>query len=194
LEDEALILSLKKSDEKAFEQLFRKYFYPLSKYAGFYTGTSCQAEDIVQDVFYSIWETREKMLIHTSIKAYLYKSVHNRCIQYLRHQTVVQKHNGILKGKYEESMIMNRLFYENGLTKLFEKEIGSLLKEALGNLPEKTRSIFLFSRQQHYKNSEIAKKYEISEKSVEYHISKALHLLRQDLKDYLTIVLIIVMI
>ncbi len=183
--DRKLLERLKKSDSKAFEKIFRSYFIPLYNYAKFYTGNSELAEDLVHDVFFKIWDNREKLEIHTSIKSYLYKSVHNTCIQHLRHQKVVREHNKNQQAKLEEAMIINRLFFETGLTKLFEKEIGELLKDAIAKLPVKTRNIFKMSRNNYQNNKEIAKKMDLTEKAVEYHITKALSFLREELKDYL---------
>ena len=188
--DAELIDRLKKNDEKAFEELFRCYFISLHCYAKFYTRDSQLAEDLVHDVFFKIWETRGKINVHTSIKAYLYRSVHNNCIQYLRHLKVVQEHNKAQENRLEEAMIINRLFFETGLTKLFEKEITELLEEAIAKMPEKTREIYVMSRKDHETNNSIAQKVNLTEKAVEYHISKALNFLRLELKDYLVFFLL----
>jgi len=106
VKDAELLDRLKKNDEKAFEEIFRCYFISLHCYAKFYTGDSQLAEDLVHDVFFKIWETRDKINVHTSIKAYLYRSVHNNCIQYLRHLKVVQEHNKAQENRLEEAMII----------------------------------------------------------------------------------------
>ena len=185
MEDNNLLTRLKQNDEKAFEELFRKYFSVLQEYANFYTRDSRLAEDIVQDIFFRIWESRVSLVITTSFKAYLYRSVHNSCIQYLRHQSVKNKHDVICQVKLEEATAMNRLFFESGLQKLFENEIEALINSALNEMPEKSREIYLLSRHSHLKNSEIAVKMELTEKAVEYHITKALSLVRRFSKDYL---------
>ena len=190
VEDKNLIKRIKKDDGKAFEELFRRYFAALHNYAAFYTGSSQLAEDMVHDVFYKIWDTRRIINIHTSIKSYLYRSIHNNCIQYLRHLKVVKEHSKKHEAKLQEALMMNRLYFETGLSKLMEKEIGDLVKEAISRLPEKTSDIFLMSRDMHLKNSEIAQKLDVTEKAVEYHITRALLILRQDLKDYLPGVMI----
>jgi len=192
VEDKNLIKRIKKDDGKAFEELFRRYFAALHNYAAFYTGSSQLAEDMVHDVFYKIWDTRRIINIHTSIKSYLYRSIHNNCIQYLRHLKVVKEHSKKHEAKLQEALMMNRLYFETGLSKLMEKEIGDLVKEAISRLPEKTSDIFLMSRDMHLKNSEIAQKLDVTEKAVEYHITRALLILRQDLKDYLPGVMILV--
>jgi RNA polymerase sigma-70 factor (family 1) len=192
LEDRALLKKLRESNEKAFEELFRRYFAALHSYATFYTNNPQLSEDLVHDIFHKIWETRKSLAIHTSIKSYLYKSVHNSCIQYLRHLKVEKKHSKKQVAKLEEALMMNRLYFETGLSKLMEKEIGELVQEAIIRLPEKTRDIFMMSRDHHLKNSEIAKKFSVSEKAVEYHITRALLIIKQELKDYLPALMILI--
>jgi RNA polymerase sigma-70 factor, ECF subfamily len=177
-------------DEKSFEAWFREYFLILYEYAKFYTANSKDAEDIVQDIFLKIWESREKLVINTSFKAYLFRSVHNNCIQYLRHRSVQKKYNNFHQVKLQEALIMSHLFSESGLTKLFEGEIESLKNNAINHLPEKTRKIFVLSRNGHLKNSKIAEILKITEKTVEYHISRALGILRHQLKDYIPFLII----
>ena len=185
MEDCDLLKGLKKNDGQAFEELYRKYIFCLQEYAHFYTSNRFIAEDIVHDVFYKIWDKRKTLEIHTSLKSYLYSSVHNNCIQYLRHLTVVKKQNVLQMMRLEEALVMNRLYFESGLNRLFEKDIENIINETVNNLPEKTREIYLFSRKHRMKNSLIAEKYGITEKAVEYHITRALKKLRLLLKDYL---------
>lgn len=182
-----MLKRIRKSDRKAFEFIFRKYFDDLHKYANFYVSNSQRAEDIVQDVFLKIWEIRAHLSVKSSLKAYLFRSVHNKCIQYLRHKEVEQAHESKQAG-LEEARAMNRLFFETGLTKLFEQDIESLVEKGILVLPEKTREIYLLSRNSFLKYSEIASRFNMTEKSVEYHISRALDILRKYLKEYLPVV------
>ncbi|MEN8247994.1 MAG: RNA polymerase sigma-70 factor [Bacteroidota bacterium] len=193
MDDQETLKRIRKNDKKAFEEIFREYYPSLHEYALFYVGNTQLAEDIVQDVFLKIWNTRNRLTIQSSLKGYLIRAIHNHCIQYLRHQVVKQKYQVIHQAKMEEALIMNRLYFECGLSKLFKDDIVSLADKAIDTLPEKTREIFVLSRHRFLKNSEIAKKFNISEKSVEYHISRALDLLRKQLKDYLPVVLITLM-
>lgn len=146
---------------------------------------------MVHDLFFKIWETRKKLAIHTSVKSYLYKSVHNNCIQYLRHLKVEEDHSKKYEAKMQEALLMNRLYFETGLSKLLDKEIGDLVKESISRLPEKTRVIFRMSRDRYLKNSEIAQKLNVTDKAVEYHITRALLIIRQQLKDYLPVIIIL---
>lgn len=176
---------LKLIDEKKLEEIFKQYFFELYEYAYFYVKDIQQAEDIIQDIFLKIWESRNKLIITTSLKSYLYKSVHNRCIQYLRHLSVRDKHNVHVRIKLEEAMLMNRLFFESSLQKLFEIEIKKLISTALNEMSVKTKEIYLLSRHSFISNFEIAQKLKITEKAVEYHITRALSVLKKYLKDYL---------
>jgi RNA polymerase sigma-70 factor (ECF subfamily) len=190
VEDQELLTRIKHNDKQAFEYIFHEYFHVLHEYAYFYIGNSQLAEDIVQDVFLKIWDSRDRLAIHTSLKGYLFRSIHNNCIQYLRHKVVEQKHHAIHQTKLEEAVLMNRLFFETGLTRLYENDIESLVNKAIDDLPGKTREIYVLSRHKYLKNSAIAKKFNVTEKSIEYHITKALESLRKYLKDYLPVILI----
>ena len=189
MEDQELLTRIKHNDKKAFEHIFHEYFHVLHEYANFYVENLQLAEDIVQDVFLKIWDTRNRLVIHTSLKGYLFRSIHNNCIQYLRHKVVVQDHHAIHQAKLKEALLMNRLFFETGLTKLYENEIESLVHKAIDDLPGRTREIYVLSRHKYLKNSVIARKFNVTEKSIEYHITKALESLRKYLKDYLPVFL-----
>jgi len=90
VKDQELLKRIKHNDRMAFEIVFRKYFHDLLENASFYLGNSQLAEDIVQDIFLKIWDSRNRMTIHSSLKGYLFRSIHNNCIQYLRHKAVEQ--------------------------------------------------------------------------------------------------------
>ena len=146
MENKEILRRIRQNDKRAFEYVFHKYFTLLHEYAKFYVGRSQLAEDIVQDVFLKVWETRDRMAIQYSLKGYLFRSVHNNCIQYLRHKKVEQTHLVHHQAKLEEAILMNRLFFETGLTRLFEDDISSLVEKGIDDLPEKTREIFILSR------------------------------------------------
>jgi len=185
LDKKELIERLRRNDQSAFKELFRLYFFDLREYAGFYTADTQAAEDLVQDVFFRIWERRGELTIHTSIKSYLVRAVHNSSIQYLRHRSVVHQHNKMIKDRLEESMIINKLCFEEGICKLFENEIKEIVDSSLPRLPERTRNIYLMSRKKNMKNEEIAKELNVTVKTIEYHMTKALSLLREELREYL---------
>ena len=190
MDDHQTLKRIKNNDSGAFEDLFREQYPGLHEYAVFYVGESQLAEDIVQDVFLKIWETRNRLTIRSSFRGYLFRCVHNNCIQYLRHQVVKRNHLAEHQAKIEEAQLMNRLYFESGLSRLFKNDIESVVNNTINELPEKTQEIFILSRHKFLKNSEIATKINLSEKSVEYHITKALDFLRKHLKDYLPVIFI----
>ncbi len=99
MEDKELLTQIKHNDKKAFETIFRAYFHFLQEYPNFYIGNSPQTEDIVQDIFLKLGDSRDRLSIHSSLKGYLLRSIHNNCIQYLRHKVVEQNHHVIHQAK-----------------------------------------------------------------------------------------------
>lgn len=190
MNDVERVLRIKQSDTIAFEELFRAYFTALHTYACFYTGSSQIAEDMVHDVFFKIWDKRKTLEIHTSIKSYLFRAVHNQCVQYLKHMKVASDYAKKHEARLEEALQINKLYFETGLTRLYEKEIKDLVEKAIPKLPQKTREIFLLSRNKQLKHSEIALMFNLTDKAIEYHICRAITLLRKELKDYLPIAML----
>lgn len=169
--------SLKPIDIKEFENMFRKYYSDLCHFAFKYMGTVEDAEEVVQDVFYNIWEKRKSIKISISEKSYLLSSVRNKCLQIINHQKVVRKYN---KLKKEES---NKIIF-NPSDELIYNESIDIFNEALNSLPEKCRTIFKMSRFEGMKYKEIAHELSISIKTVEANISRALKEFRLYFPEY----------
>src|SRR4030042_3556353 len=92
-EQDAIMMELIKSGNlSVFEDFFRTYYQPLCYYALKYVSVPDTAEEIVQDLFYTLWEKREEMTITTSLKAYMYTATHNRCLKFLDHRQIEQKY------------------------------------------------------------------------------------------------------
>lgn len=136
------------------------------------------AEEIVQDVFLKLWENRHRMTIHTSLRAYLYKSVYHECLNELKHVKVQRR--------YMEEAMLNHPQHSEENT---DTELRRQLQEALRQLPEKCRAVFQLSRFEELKYQEIADKLGISLKTVEAHMGKALRLLRLRLADFLLLLI-----
>ncbi len=164
--------------EKAFETAFKTYFKPLHAYALSFLENNAQAEDIVQQVFLKIWEKQDKLDI-ISLKPYLYRSVHNACLNQLK-----QRENKITHSKFIKQVSVNS--YEE-LPMLHEME--ERIRKAIKNLPQQCRIIFQLSRFEDLKYREIADQLQLSVKTVETQMSKALQLLRVQLIDLLPLIL-----
>jgi RNA polymerase sigma-70 factor (family 1) len=170
-------------DKASFEAMFREYHRSLCMYAQNFIKDSEAIEDIVHEVFVNLWEKRDEIDEAKSIKSYLFRSIHNRCLNYIRDNKKFAN-----SGDFEEQT-ENISSKEEGHA-IETAELQVHIQEALNSLPEKCREVFLLSRFEELKYSEIADKLHISIKTVENHISKALKIMREKLGDYLPILLI----
>jgi RNA polymerase sigma-70 factor (family 1) len=185
LESKEILDGLVVGKENGYKKLFYAYHRKLCLYAESLVANRDIAEDIVQDTFFSIWEKRHILNIESSLKSYLFRSVHNGCIHYLRHLKVMEKHSNYYSLKLQEAQILYDSHSEGTSSGLYHNELETIIKNAIENLPEKTRDIFLMSREKGLQNQKIADKLNLTVKSIEYHVGKALESLRENLKDYL---------
>lgn len=168
--------------EVVFEEAFKSNFKALHAYSYTMLQDDAMAEEIVQTVFLKLWESRERMAIHTSLRAYLYKSVYNESLNYLKHKRVQRKY-------MEEAMVAQK--QQQAQEADADNELQKHLQRALRQLPEKCRTVFQLSRFEELKYQEIGDKLGISLKTVEAHMGKALKLLRVQLADFLPLLLIV---
>lgn len=167
-------LLIGKGDMQAFERLFKAYYPRLVHFAIRYVNDSHQAEDIVQDAFASLWETRERIK-GSNIVPYIFVFVRNACLNQLKHQVVRQQFEAEILKELEVTETLYRLdmAHQSELPLLCE-EIQQQIDKVLSELPERTRQIFVLSRFEGLKNREIAEKLHISHTAVERHLSKAI--------------------
>jgi RNA polymerase sigma-70 factor (ECF subfamily) len=172
-----LYQEMKRSKEYAFDFFFNYYYPGLCVYAQKMISIPEQeAKDLVQDVFLKFWNDREKTDIQFSIRSYLFVSVKNKCFDFLR-----KKSRSL---KVQEISNQHDISDESFETYVLS-ELESLFNKSLEKLPERCREVFELSRFHGLKNREIAAKLNLSEKTVENQMTKALHILKEDLKDYL---------
>ncbi|SMD00619.1 RNA polymerase sigma-70 factor [Pedobacter nyackensis] len=170
-------------DDHAFEQLFKDHFKALYAYAYVILKDEDDAEEIVQNMFLKFWEKRDLLTVQSSLKAYLYKCVYNDSLNFLKHQKI--------KTKYQDfaTYTMN---HENepASSKIEMTELTFNLNIALNRLPEQCRTIFQMSRFEELKYKEIAERLGLSVKTIENQMGKALRILRLELADFLSLVLL----
>lgn len=172
---------LKNGDENIFIQLFREYYVCLCAYSRKYVGRKEIAEEIVTDIFYSLWKNRNELIITTSIKSYLFKAAFNNSIHYLR---TIEKERRLSdffnNSEYPQFSISPDEMSEKSLIRedFYEK-----IEAAVNNLPPQQQQAFRLKRFEGKKNKEIAEIMGIAVKTVEMHLSKALLKLRDDLKS-----------
>jgi len=170
-----LLTNLRKGDEKAYKYLYDLHYANLVVYCYNLTKDQDRAEDIVQQTFVKIWMKRSTLQIHSSLKNYLYRSVYNTFIKDYR--KLKKEELALLEIK--NSVLID--FVERDETILEEKI--QLVNRAIDQLPKKNREVFLLSRKSGYKHKEIAKKLDISEKTVEKHISRATLMIKKWFKE-----------
>lgn len=185
-EDRPKALSVKEN----FDSIYINNFSRLFLFAKEYVLFDEEAENIVQDIFLMLWEKREALRVDVSLTAYLFTLVKNKCIDFLRHQMVEQMYSENVKHEYNEELNV-KLFALESFDHNFssEEDIETLLRNAIDKLPERCRLIFIKSRIEGKKYKEIAEELNLSVNTVEGQISIALKKLREELKDYLPLLL-----
>ena len=173
-----------KINNELFDDIFRQYAKPLFYYAAKFVGDDI-AKDIVQDTFVKLWAD-QSLVITKSLNSLLFTTIRNRCLQQLEKQKVRNKYAESTRLKLQTEELQ---FYMDERSSLIEQELEDKLNEVLNNLPERCRQIFILSRFENKKNSEIAEELDIYVKAVEKQISKALSTIRTEMKDYLPLML-----
>lgn len=184
LPEQLQIRALAEGDITAFEMLFRNYYQPLCNYAYTFLQDREDAEEIVQSTFLLVWEKRDTLAIRTSVKPYLYAMVRNACLNVLKHEKIKQRFAG------EEIALADRS-HDSVTHTIASNELEYRIKVAMNELPEQCRMVFKLSRFEELKYSEIAEQLNISIKTVENHMGKALKIMREQLKDYLPLIIVL---
>jgi RNA polymerase sigma-70 factor (ECF subfamily) len=173
-------------DKANFEMLFRSHFSGLCFFAHKYVKDFEAAKEIVQDAFLSLWEKRETIDMDRPVKSYLTMIIHNKCTNYLRDNR-----------KFDQNILHIENLAEvpeyDGADSMVEEELKNKIDTAIDELPEKCKQIFVMNRYENLKYQEIAVKLEISVKTVETQMSKALQHMRIRLAEYLTVLLAMVL-
>ncbi|GBU06920.1 DNA-directed RNA polymerase sigma-70 factor [Bacteroidales bacterium] len=167
------------NDQEAFRILFETYYAPMCNYAYRYVEDKQGREDLVQDVFFHLWDKRNEIKISISFLAYLLMSVRNRCLNHIKRKGIESKANLM---EYQ-----NSLHCDSNAEEIYTaSELQSLIGRAIAALPEKHRTAFLLHRNHKKTYQEIADLMSVSIKSVEAYMGKALKTLRSELREYLT--------
>ncbi|HVW59616.1 MAG TPA: RNA polymerase sigma-70 factor [Puia sp.] len=184
--DTAIIQLLKDRDETGFEHVFKHYFKNLHRYALTIIQDHDQAEDIVQNVFYKLWDKIEALHFPDSLAAYLYRAVYNESLNHLKHKKVRRTYQTHITHSMKDQT-------DGAQRKVMFRELERRLQTAINELPEQCRTIFQMSRFEELRYLDIAEKLGISVKTVENQMGKALKQLRVKLLDYLPLILLILL-
>ncbi len=158
--------------------LFKTYYKPLCNYAYSFLNDRDEAEEVVQATFINVWDKRQSIEIQTSTKSYLYRMVRNASLNVIKHSKVKQAHV-----KYE--IAGGEPSHEEVTQSVISSKLEKRIIEAMKTLPEQCRLVFQLSRFEELKYGEIAEQLNISVKTVENHMGKALKIMREQLKAYL---------
>jgi RNA polymerase sigma-70 factor (ECF subfamily) len=174
--DTEIIRRIRQGDKGQFELLFRSSYVSLVRYAKTLIKDHDTAEEIVQDLFFRLWQDKEKLNIESSLNGYLFRAVHNKCLHYIEHKKVVDRHA-------EEMLLQNQGSQESPSDILHYKELQVKIAKILEKLPERCGQIFYMSRFEGLKYTEIAERLSVSIKTVESNMGKALKEFRKELTE-----------
>lgn len=168
---EAYILShLQKKDKEAFRYLYEHYFTKMVLFAESYLYDEEEARDLVQDLFFKLWDNTPCLEINIPLKAYLFTSVRNRCLNVLRDRKIHDSHNDKL---FEAQIFSGTEDIE------IDECIRERLQQALDSLPDKCREIFLLKIVQGKKNREIAEELGLADTTVKTQVQRAYKHIRE---------------
>ncbi|MET6995971.1 RNA polymerase sigma-70 factor [Chitinophaga defluvii] len=176
--DSELLRLLKAGSESAFTEIYNRYWHKLFAVAAARIQDMDEAEEIVQEIFVSLWRRREELDITSGLEVYLAVSVKYRVIKILgkRYQ----------KRKYKDSLDVMGMVDDSTQQWLEFEELKARLGKLVAGLPEKCQLVYRLSREKGYSQKQIARELNISEKTVEAHLGKALKTLRTGLNQFLS--------
>ena len=175
ISDNEIIKRIRQGDVQQFESLFRSSYVSLVRYAKSFVRDHDTAEEIVQDLFFRLWDERDRVKIETSLNGYLFRAVHNRCLHLLEHRKVIEKH--------EREITQEQTGSTENVSELIQyNELQSAVARILERLPERCGKIFCMNRFEGLTYNEIAKKLAVSVKTVEADMGKAIKEFRKALK------------
>jgi RNA polymerase sigma-70 factor (family 1) len=177
-----LVEALRRGDTSAFAELFDRYWFDLYEYASKKINEPDEAEELVQNVFLDLWEKRERLVIG-NVFYFLKVCLRNKCVDYLRGK--------ILEGKYAGYC---KLFSEadSNVTdnEVMLNDLSECVEAGLRELPEKSQLVFKLNKFEGFSIKEVASRVNLSEKGVEYHLTKAMKTMRRCLKDFVLLLIV----
>jgi RNA polymerase sigma-70 factor (family 1) len=182
-EDKDRFALIQAGDETAFEGLFREHYAALCGFARKFVADKETAEELVQDMFMQFWDKRLNLNLEVSLRAYLFTAIRNSCLNHLKHLTVRDRH-----ADHARSLEIKHAVDPS--QELETAELQARIQLAIADLPDRCGEIFKMSRFEGLKYEEIAQKLELSPRTVEVQIGKALKILRQTLAEWLPMMIL----
>ena len=175
MDSDDIFIGLKRRDEAALSVLFDTYYEKMYLFAEKYIYDSDKAHDIVQDVFLKIWENAERLELTSSIQHYLFASVRNGCLNYLKSLQIEDRNNR----KYAEAYIESQ-----NVDMVDDEELLARVRQVLDELPEKCREVCLLRFVEGYKYAEIAARLDMNENTVKAQLHRGMERLKQAFATY----------
>ena len=182
-------LRFKNGDDLAFEKIFKSNHGQIVGFCNQFITDWDKAQSLAQEAFINLWVNREKIETLNGIKAFLYTYAKSSCLNYIRHRKIISKYEDLQLQSKEDQL--NREVLESfDFNSLEFTELEELIMRSINELPDQCRRVFMLSRFEGKKNKEIADDLNISVKSVEANMTRALKTLRTDLAEYLPVILV----
>ena len=183
--DDILYKRFREGDDESFEILFKRYYSQLCTYAIIFVREHDIAEDIVHDTFIRIWERRFSISVRYSFKAYIFKSVHNQCLNYLKKS----KYQSVKDDSFRQEIVKQ---YEININNIDPGAIDELVSaeyikefnKALDALPAQCREIFTLCRDEQLSYEDVARRLDISVNTVKTQMKRAIAKLREKLEHF----------
>lgn len=176
--DTDVLHRLRGGDHAAFDAIFRQWYEAVVRTANRIVHDPGVAEEVAQEVLLELWRRREQLPDGSSIPGYLLQAARNRALNHVRHLHVQKKSQLFVEQLHEPA--------EHANVDAEAHELQAAIHDAIGNLPPRTREVFLLSRERNLRYSEIAEQLGVSVKAVEANMTRALKMLREELAPFLT--------
>lgn len=178
--DEELVELLKQGKDRAFDELYFRYRDLLVRFVYVRMKSVPISEEIVQEVFTTIWERRKTLVIQKKFSAYMYTSVRYVTLDYIKSNALTDQ---FIKEVFDRNTVIEN---SNNTTEeaIYHDELQELVDKAASLLPKKAKEVFILSRIKQYTNKEIAEELNVSHETVKYHISYALKFMRSYLGEF----------
>lgn len=184
-------MALDGTDKKAiFEQIYRQHYYKVVHFAYHYINDPMIAESIAQEVFANLWSHMDNVDLNRNVVAYLLTSAKHRSLNILSKQNYRDRYSQ-QTSKELQHKINNSLLEDDVTSKLLQTEVSSILSRSYEAMPEKIRDTFIMCRIKGYKHKDAARILNVSEKTIEYRIAKAMLIIRKYFREYLSLIVLL---
>jgi RNA polymerase sigma-70 factor (ECF subfamily) len=180
-DDRALMARIRGGDERAFEALFRAYYGGLWAFCAALVQAPDVAEEVVQDVFWWVWEHRERWVVRENVRTYLYGAVRNRAVNVIKRRRVAERWEGA--AAVDARVAGVSAAGESADERVRAQELAAAVDRAVEAMPERRREAFILRARHQMTHPEIARVMGITVKSVEFHMALALAAVRTAIAD-----------